>query len=97
MVGLRQVNDRHRRPPYCPGMPNGAAMDRQASLDRYLALTAVCRRCHRTLRLGNCRDCPMTEQRRLARRGAAWTDRPVRGQAASGSAVPRRPPVLPQP
>lgn len=71
-------------------------MDRQASLDRYLALTAVCRRCHETLKLGNCENCPMTEQRRLARHGAAWAERPDPA-AACDPALPRRTPSPPPP
>lgn len=65
-------------------------MDKQVSANRYRLLTAACRHCRETLQLGYCDVCPMTERRRLARQGEAWTDEPARANAGGDPAAPLR-------
>lgn len=64
-------------------------MSSSAALERCRRLTALCRRCHETLRLGNCEDCPLTEERRRARKGWNWADRSDDRPAGPDSAPPR--------
>jgi len=70
-------------------------VDKQVSTNRYRLLTAACRHCRQTLQLGHCELCPMTEQRRLARQGSAWTDDLVRKDATADPPLRRPPPVDP--
>lgn len=71
-------------------------MERQALANRYRLLTAACRQCRETLRLGHCELCPMTEQRRQARQGSDWETATGR-DTAGGDPHPPRAPALSEP
>ena len=71
-------------------------MDRQALANRYRLLTAACRQCRVTLRLGHCELCPMTEQRRQARQGSKW-ETPTGRDAAGDDLEAPRPSAISEP
>ena len=64
-------------------------MAERTPLERFRLLTEHCRRCHDTVRLGNCAECPITEERRRARRGWAWSDEQERRFDAATAARSR--------
>ncbi len=65
-------------------------MRRRTQANRYRLLTAACRRCRETLRLGHCEFCPMTEQRRQARQAGDWESASGREDAGADPQASRR-------